>query len=78
MQPLNMIMKLVVLPVTKAKTPDLLYAFPLLVIAAGWFLTGSLAIGIKYYLIIYCFFSFLLMKVLFCGHRVQDVWTQGA
>ncbi len=76
-QPINMTMKLLVLPLTKHKKPDFLYSFPLLVILFGYFMTGSLAVAFKYYLITYCFYTFLLFKVLFCGHRVQDTWTEG-
>ena len=75
LQPINMAMKLLVLPVIKQTTPDLLYSFPLLILLFATLVNNSFIVGLKLYLVIYCFFSFLLMKVLFCGHRVQDTWT---
>ena len=54
-----------------------MYAFPLTIIALSYLVNGSFFEAVKLYLVIYCSFSFLLMKVLFCGHRVQDTWTEG-
>lgn len=76
LQPVNMTLKLVVLPIMKRIKPDIYYAFPLLIFALFW-LTNSFVDAIKLYAVVYCSFGFLLMKVLFCGHRVQDTWTEG-
>lgn len=78
LQPINMAMKLFVLPILRRTAPDLMYSFPLLVLLIASLIHSSFIVGIKLYLVIYCSFSFLLMKVLFCGHRVQDTWTEGA
>ncbi len=72
-----MLLKLVILPIIRKTTPDPMYAFPILVFLACY-LNTSFATALKFYLVIYCSFSFLLMKVLLCGHRVQDTWTEGA
>lgn len=69
-----MLLKLVILPITKQIKPDLMYSFPLLIFLISFF-AHNFVIALKLYLVIYCTFSFLLMKVLFCGHRVQDTWT---
>lgn len=78
LQPLNMLLKIVVHPLARGAKPDFLYAFPLLVLAIGTFMHGSFLVGLKMYLVIYCCFSYFMMKNLFCGHRVQDTWTAGA
>ena len=75
LQPLNMLLKIVIVPLIKQVPPDFMYSFPLLLLSFGWYIHGSFWIGLKMYLIIYCVFSFLLMKSLFCGHRIQDTWT---
>lgn len=74
LQPLNMLLKLLVIPIMRRTGPDLFYATPMLIFA--FFLSqNSLGDAIKLYLVVYCSFGYLLMKVLFCGHRVQDTWT---
>lgn len=75
-QPINMILKLLVLPIIRRVKPDIYYAFPLLIFAFLWSF-NTFADAIILYLVVYCSFGFLLMKVLFCGHRVQDTWTEG-
>jgi fatty acid desaturase len=76
LQPINMTLKLLIVPLTKQTAPDLNYAFPMLIFLSFWWST-SFVFALKLYLGIYCSFTFLLMKVLFCGHRVQDTWTAG-
>lgn len=73
-----MILKLFILPIIKKVKPDIMYAFPLLIFSAAYLVNGSFMEALKLYLVLYCSFSFLLMKVLFCGHRVQDTWTEGS
>ena len=57
-----MLLEILVLPVLRGATPDLLYAFPLSVIGLGWWMHGSFWVGLKSYLIIYCFFSYVIMR----------------
>jgi hypothetical protein len=71
-----MTLKLLIIPIMKKTSPDLYYAFPIL-IYLYFLLSHSPITSLKFYLLIYCSFNFLLMKVLFCGHRVQDTWTAG-
>lgn len=78
LQPINMVIKLIVLPVIRRVKPDVMYSFPLAIILWSYLVSGSFFEAFKLYLVIYCSFSFLLMKVLFCGHRVQDTWTEGS
>jgi fatty acid desaturase len=56
--------------------PDPFYAIPLLIFFIAY-LNSSFIQALKIYLTIYCTFSFLLMKILLCGHRIQDTWTEG-
>lgn len=76
-QPLNMILKLFIVPIIKKVKPDILYAFPLTIFFLAY-LNSSFIEALKLYLVIYCTFGFVIMKLLFCGHRVQDTWTEGA
>lgn len=72
-----MLLKILVLPIVRRVSPDFLYSFPLLVLFGGALMHGSLWVGFKMYMIIYCFFSYVMMKALFCGHRIADTWTEG-
>lgn len=69
-----MILKLLVIPIIKKVKPDLLYAFPLIIFFLAY-LNSSFIEALKLYLVIYCTFGFTVMKVLLCGHRVEDTWT---
>ena len=73
-----MILKLVVVPLTKFKKPDIFYSFPLVILAFIYANSETFGEALKFYLIIYCTYGFLLMKSLFCGHRLQELWTEGA
>ena len=73
-----MILKLVIVPIIRFKIPDLWYSFPLLVLAFIYANSQTFGEAIKFYLVIYCSFSFFLMKLLFCGHRLQELWTEGS
>ena len=73
-----MILKLLIVPILKKTSPDFLYSFPLLIMSACIWNSESGWEGIKFYLFIYGCFTFILMKSLFCGHRIQDTWSEGA
>lgn len=76
--PINVILKLIVVPLTKFKKPDPYHTFPLLVFFFIYLNCNTFGEALKFFLIIYCSFSFLLMKALFCGHRIPTLWTEGA
>ena len=73
-----MTLKLVIVPLTRFKLPDLWYSFPLFVFGFIYLNCDSFGEAVKFYLMIYCSFGFFMMKVLFCGHRLQELWTEGA
>ncbi len=74
-QPANMTLKVLVVPLIKMIKPDLLYAFPLIIFSLIYLNSPSFIDALKLYLVIYCTFGFCVMKVLLCGHRVQDTWS---
>ena len=73
-----MIIKLVLVPLTKKKMPEFWYIIPFAVFLAFYLKTGDWKLSLKMHMFIYGFFGFLLNRVLFCGHRIQEVWTEGA
>lgn len=73
-----MLLKMLIVPVLQKTTPDLLYSFPLLILSACIWTSADVWEGVKFYLFIYGCFTWVLMKLLFCGHRIQDTWTEGA
>lgn len=77
-QPMNMISKLIVLPIIKFRKPDLWYGFPFLILGFIYLNSDTFGEAIKLYLAIYCTYGFFLMKSLFCGHRLQELWTEGS
>lgn len=77
-QPLNLILKLLVVPALKKKVPELWYAVPLCVFALFYYVSGSAWEAFKLHIFIYAFFGFAFNRVLFCGHRVAETWTEGA
>lgn len=74
-QPLNLILKLLVVPALKKKVPEFWYAVPLCVFALFYFVSGSAWEAFKLHIFIYAFFGFAFNRVLFCGHRVAETWT---
>ena len=73
-----MTLKLLVVPLTKFKLPDPWYCFPLVVLGFIYLNSETFGEALKMYMVIYCTFGFILMKNLFCGHRLQELWTEGA
>jgi hypothetical protein len=71
LQPMNMVLKIVVVPLLKQKRPDLWYGVPMIVLVLLYLSTGSLMEAVKLYLTMYGFFGLMLGRVLFCGHRLQ-------
>jgi hypothetical protein len=78
LQPTNMTLKFIILPIIKRKRPDLLYAMPMLIPLYFYAFSGNFYTSLKLYLFLYGLFGLALGKVLFCGHRLQELWTEGA
>lgn len=77
-QPINFILKAVLGPLKKKEFPCLQYFVPLSVIIIFYLLSGDLAEAIKAHLFVYGLFGFIMNRVLFCNHRTQEVWSEGA
>ena len=76
LQPLNMLFKVIIIPIVKQKRPDFWYAVPLSVFLLFYTVTGGdLIQSLKLYLFLYGMFGLMLGRVLFCGHRLQELWT---
>jgi fatty acid desaturase len=78
LQPLNMTLKVLIIPIVKRKKPDFWYAVPLTLFAFFYLFNGSLLETLKIYLFMYGLFGLILGRILFCGHRLQELWTEGA
>lgn len=79
LQPLNMLLKVLVIPIVKRKRPDFWYAVPLTVFMLFYSISGGDFLNsLKLYLFLYGMFGLMLGRVLFCGHRLQELWTEGA
>ncbi len=78
LQPLNMMLKVIIIPIFKRKRPDLWYAAPIFVLALFYYSTDNFWHALKLYLFLYGMFGLILGRILFCGHRLQELWTEGA
>ena len=77
-QPLNLLLKVFIVPLVRRKVPDFWYLAPALVFSAFYFTSGSWTQALKFHFFIYCLFGLLFNRVLFCGHRLGELWTEGA
>lgn len=71
-------LKVVIIPIFKGKKPDFWYSAPLLIFIFFYLFNGSLLETLKIYLFTYGIFGLILGRILFCGHRLQELWTEGA
>lgn len=78
-QPINMILKTIVVPIIKQRKPDFWYTIPLLVLILFYYASGeNIWAAFKLHIFMYGLFGFMFNRVLFCGHRLQELWTEGA
>lgn len=77
-QPLNFVLKTILVPIIKLRKPELWYLVPLVVLLSIYLRTGDLWYAFKLHLFIYGVFGALFNRVLFCGHRLQELWSEGA
>jgi len=70
-QPLNMILKLAVVPILKKKMPDFWYAVPLILPALFFIVSQDFWYSFKLHCCIYGTFGILFLRIVFCGHRLQ-------
>lgn len=77
-QPINMTLKIVIVPILKKKMPDLWYGVPFLVFLFFYLFNGSIWQSLKLYLCLYGLFGIIFGRVLFCGHKLQELWTEGS
>ena len=78
LQPLNFILKLFVVPILRKRKPDFWYLVPSFVILTFYYTTGNFWFSLKLHFFIYGVFGLIFNRVLFCGHRLQELWTEGA
>lgn len=71
LQPLNMTLKIILLPILKRKKPDFWYGVPIIVFLFFYLFNGSFIETLKMYLFMYGLFGLILGRILFCGHRLQ-------
>lgn len=77
-QPLNLLFKIIIVPLLKKKKPDFWYCIPLFVFTTFYLRCGDAIFSLKLHLLIYGIFGFTMNRVLFCGHRLRELWTEGA
>ena len=75
LQPTNFLLKVIVVPLLKKKAPEFWYAVPLLVFGLFYLVCGDIMYSLKLHLFLYAVFGLLFNRVIFCGHRVGDLWT---
>lgn len=78
LQPLNFLLKTVVVPIIKRRRPDLWYLLPLTVLLVFYNVSGDFWYALKLHMFIYGLFGLIFNRVLFCGHRLQELWSEGA
>lgn len=77
-QPLNFILKCILFPLAKKKMPDFKYFVPLSVFLTFYIVSGDCWFSIKLHLYIYAIYGFMANRILFCNHRLQELWSEGA
>ncbi len=70
MIPMNIILKLLIVPLIKWTKPEWEYLVPLMQIAVFYFLNYDIFESIKLFLVMQCFFGYIFTKITFGGHRV--------
>lgn len=78
LQPLNFLLKIIVVPIIRRRKPDFWYLLPLTVLLVFYQASGSFWYAFKLHLFIYGLFGLIFNRVLFCGHRLQELWSEGA
>jgi len=77
-QPLNMALNVVILPIIKFVKPDLWYGFPMLIMLYFYAFNGNVWLSFKMYLFLYGIFGVMFGRASFCRHRLQELWTEGS
>jgi fatty acid desaturase len=78
LQPLNFLLKIIVVPIIKRKKPELWYLLPMSVLLLFYCVSGDIWYSLKLHMFIYGLFGLVYNRVLFCGHRLQELWSEGA
>jgi hypothetical protein len=73
-----MALKWILVPIVKRRQPDLWYGVPLGVYLLFYFASGDAWFAFKLHIFLYGLFGFIFNRTLFCGHRLQELWTEGA
>lgn len=75
--PLNILLKLFIVPIMQGIKPEFWYLVPLMQIFVLYFLNGDMIVSIKLFLTIHCFLGFIFTKFTYGSHRIQTLWTEG-
>jgi len=73
--PLNIILKLVIIPIIQQKLPEWFYMSSLFQIPLMYCFNFNLALSIQLYLVMHISFSIIFSKLTFIGHRTGREWT---
>ena len=71
LQPLNFLLKILLVPIMKKRIPDFWYLVPFVFFTIFYLKSGSFWYAFKLHLFIYGLFGLIFNRVLFCGHRLQ-------
>ena len=77
-QPMNFLLKIFVIPIVRKRKPDPWYIVPIIVFLTFYLRTGDVWYSLKLHVFIYGIFGLLFNRMLFCGHRLQELWSEGA
>ena len=77
-QPTNFLLKLFFVPLVKRKVPDFWYLCPLVMFLTFYMVSGDAWYALKLHIFLYGFYGLLLNRIIFCGHRLQELLTEGS
>lgn len=75
--PSNILLKLLIVPLTQKKSPELFYMVPLTQIPLLYLISNNLSLSIKIFLTMHITFGFIFSKLAFIGHKTGREWTEG-
>lgn len=74
---LNIILKLLIVPIINLKRPEWFYLVPLIQIPFLYLLAGEWNVALNLFMLMHIGVSFTFMKLTFLGHRTGREWTEG-
>jgi fatty acid desaturase len=74
---LNIVLKLIIVPLQRFKQPEWFYLVPLLQLPLLYLETGQWDIAWRLFVVMHLSVSYAFMKLTFLGHRTGREWTEG-